>query len=426
MLVTSTNFGDPCVGFKNKQMMIQYQCLDFKTYNRVKSCTRNLSRKPICPILLNTTNLYFEQKWCEPTTMSINCNWGFVINIICSFYGIDPNFKCESGYYNGSPNICYSDSFLQVNSTCSGRQNCSLNGNPSFEKYLINACNGYTNTLYIKWECVLNVFHNNLKQIDDYKPKICLHNDTHAPTGQCSNISKYEPEFLISPNVSNFEYPIYEKVICNGGKVVIKCLNSYFIHIFSAYYGIQFKTQTSCIHQTTEVPTKCYFPSAFTKLSQTCDYKNECEINATSTFFNSTNLCHNSKQLVIQYQCISSYALNIISKCSSNNQIPLICPELNQNDSTIHQNTWCSISNGTIIIKCRQNQTIDVICSFYGHHPYIKECSIPKDSPICYFNSSYEIVKKTCNGLNSCSIQLSSMQSCCIGSKTFQIQWRCK
>jgi len=413
-------------------MLVQFQCLDSKTYDRLKSCTRNLTLKSICPISLNSTGLYFEQKWCEPTTMTINCGTGFLINIICSFYGIDPNLKCDSGFYSGSPTVCYSDSFSQVNSTCSGYQNCSINGNPSFKKYILNACDGYTSTLFVKWECVRQIIIDNNQAITmntENNNEYCLNDDSLLLLGNCSKISRYEPEFLTSTSLSNFDYPIFEKIICSGGKSVIKCLNSHIIRIFSAYYGIQMKTQTNCIQQSAnEVPTKCYYPSVYIKVSQICEFQNECEIKATSSFFNNTDICPTSKQFIVQYQCVKNYALrNAITKlgkCFKNNEIPLICPEHIQKDSQIHQNTYCSINDGSVNLNCQQNQTIEVICSFYGQHPSIKECTIQKETPVCYFDSVFKTIKKTCNGIQSCSIQLSSLQSC-IGLKIFHIKWKC-
>jgi hypothetical protein len=258
----------------------------------------------------------------------------------------------------------------------------------------------------------------------------CIYNNSHSLVGTCPTFSRYDPEFLTSATSSSFGFPIYEKLTCNGGKVVIKCLNSFAIHILSAYFGGQIKAQNaSCIQQSPEeILTKCFYPNAYTKVAQVCEHKNECELKATTNYFNNQDICPtHSKQLIIQYQCLSSNALNKIkNKCSLSNEINFVCPELTQKDLRVNRNTWCAVTNGSIIIKCKQNQTIDVNCSFYGLHPSIKQCSLPKNSPICYFDDSIRILKKACNGLQSCSIQFSSFADPCIGfDKIFHIQWQC-
>jgi hypothetical protein len=287
--------------------------------------------------------------------------------------------------------------------------------------------------LYVQWECVASklkspmITKTNNEQLDS-----CIYNSSYSLVGTCPTFSRYEPEFLTSPISSSFGFPIYEKLTCNRGKVVIKCLNSFVIHILSAYFGVQIKAQnTSCNNQQSleEILTKCFYPNAYTKIAQICEHKNECEIKATPYFFNTQDICPTyTKQLIVQYQCLSSSALNTIkNKCSLNNEMTFVCPEFSQKDHKVNQNTWCSVNNGSIIIKCKQNQTIDVNCSFYGLHPSIKECSTSKNSPICYFDNSIRILKKTCNGLQSCSIQFASFADPCVGlDKIFHIQWLCK
>lgn len=96
--ISVNNFGDPCSGF-NKQMFIQYQCLDRQTLNNINNCplvnnnnnnNKNLQLPSICPSVAEATRL----TWCEPSTMYISCPIGEVIEIICSFYGIDSVLTC--------------------------------------------------------------------------------------------------------------------------------------------------------------------------------------------------------------------------------------------------------------------------------------------------------------------------------------------
>ena len=329
----------------------------------------------------------------------------------------------------GSPTSCYFDSFTQVNFTCSGQSNCSINGNPSFEKMsnYQNACKGYSNMLYVQWECVPILKPNQtVKAVDS--TKICYQNDSYSPVGKCPSSSSFEPNFLPTSTLTSFNYPIYEKITCTGGKVVIKCLENFVIHIYSAYYGIQSKTLTNCIkHQSSEIPAKCYYPSIFRNISHMCDNRNECEIKATCSFFDTPDVCpHNAKQLFIQYQCVNSYALrNTISQCSANDQLPLICPS--SDDANLNQETWCSINNASIEIACQKNQTIEIVCAFYGLHPSIQKCALPIKTPICYFNSSLETTKSNCNDLSSCSFKYSDFMDPCVGfNKALFISWKCK
>ena len=131
ILVTTNYFGDPCLGVANKQLFIQFQCLDPANILALSNCPSN-SNFSVCSPLTNSTT-QFQKQWCEPTTMYINCTSGKVINILCAYYGIDTNYKCSGGFYTGAPDACYGlDSYTLVLSKCQGKTNCSFSGNPSF------------------------------------------------------------------------------------------------------------------------------------------------------------------------------------------------------------------------------------------------------------------------------------------------------
>ena len=36
----------------------------------------------------------------------IACGAGKVIKILCAYYGIDINYKCNGGFYTGAPDAC--------------------------------------------------------------------------------------------------------------------------------------------------------------------------------------------------------------------------------------------------------------------------------------------------------------------------------
>lgn len=140
ILVTTNNFGDPCFGVPNKQMMILYQCLDQTNLIQLKNCPQN-TKFSICPNLTASFS-QFQKQWCEPDTMNISCVNNLVINILCAYYGIDTNYKCNGGFYTGAPDACYGyDSYSLVHKNCQGKNNCSFNGYPSFS----------ANSTFINW-----------------------------------------------------------------------------------------------------------------------------------------------------------------------------------------------------------------------------------------------------------------------------------
>ena len=111
ILATTNNFGDPCLGVINKQMMVLYQCVDQSNLIELNKCPQNTSFS-ICPILANASSLQFQRQWCEPTIMNINCSNGYLINVLCAYYGIDTNYKCNGGFYTGAPDACKNINYI--------------------------------------------------------------------------------------------------------------------------------------------------------------------------------------------------------------------------------------------------------------------------------------------------------------------------
>lgn len=99
------NFGDPCPGALNSQMLLQYQCVDADALNKLSSCQLNQSVSTICPNVTGLANVY-QNFSCDPSsgssaaTVSASCPIGTTINITCAYYGIDLNYLCD-GYYDG-------------------------------------------------------------------------------------------------------------------------------------------------------------------------------------------------------------------------------------------------------------------------------------------------------------------------------------
>ncbi len=142
LTVSTDNFGDPCF-FQNKQLFIQYQCVDFEfSDKRLKCPETNSNYGKIC---INSTD-EFEKYWCEyDQNMVIDCGPIKKIQISCAFYGIDSHFQCNGGFYSGAPTVCYSassESNLRV--ICNGKNTCSL---PSYEWadfFGVDPCYGIT------------------------------------------------------------------------------------------------------------------------------------------------------------------------------------------------------------------------------------------------------------------------------------------
>jgi hypothetical protein len=55
-----------------------------------------------------------------------------------------------------------------------------------------------------------------------------------SPVGACPpSYSPYEPLFLSNSTVTNFNYPIYEQIVCYGGRLALVCPANLVIHIYS-------------------------------------------------------------------------------------------------------------------------------------------------------------------------------------------------
>ena len=250
------------------------------------------------------------------------------------------------------------------------------------------------------------------------------------PTGSCSlSSSPYEPTFFTNSTTTNFEYAITQSIVCESGKMALVCGSGYVIHVYSAYFGIQEQTQSLCAESVGEVPAKCYFPAVYSQIKNACEYQSACSLTATSASFSLSDPCPSySKQLFIQYQCVDILTLDsTISQCSGNKTVPLICPALSGNSSTLEA-TACDTSYAPMNLTCPREKTIKITCAFYGLHPsIIAACSLPTNVPVCYFSSSFTLVNSTCSGQQSCSITfLNSFADPCSGiDKALYVQYTC-
>jgi len=155
-------------------------------------------------------------------------------------------------------------------------------------------------------------------------------------------------------------------------------------------------------------------------------------ISANTVVFSDACPNYIQKQLLIQYQCVSSYGLNsTINQCNSvNSTAPLICPAVSSGVANSNSQTWCQGS--TMNITCNTNQTINIICAYYGLHPALSSScgisSLSPNIPVCYFKSSLTYVTTTCTNKTTCSMTVDSTNFAdpCDGqTKGLYVQWSC-
>ena len=96
---TVNYFGDPCVGVKNKHLMLQYQCLDQTSLLNLNRCPKVFKKFTVCPTLTNSFT-QFQRQWCEPARMIIACKADKKINILCAYYGIDTSYRCDIQFFS--------------------------------------------------------------------------------------------------------------------------------------------------------------------------------------------------------------------------------------------------------------------------------------------------------------------------------------
>ena len=443
VLVTVNNFGDPCLNY-NTQVLLQYQCMDYENVVQINNCPPKSNITTICPTITDPTII--SQNWCEPSVLSITCSPGNVIQIMCAFYGIDTSYKCPNGYYSGAPTLCYArNSYQTIFSTCNNKTTCLIAGNPTYLAAFsyVDPCYGFSKALYVQWKCVTRAVLNGLvtTTVKPTTPSLPYCPVNYRPNGTCPNIypSIYAPPFLNSTTYS-FDYPVYQLVVCQLSKVVLECQAGTVIHIYAAYFGIQYGTYTSCYAFSIEIPKMCYYPSAFNYIKNTCENYQNCLI--TGDVYDSTSQTGTFKsvcpvypsQLFIQYQCVDSYALNsTIGNCTTGDfTVPDICPKITSYsaNATVNETYWCDGS--TMTISCPlPTQLITIFCAYYGLHPSVTVCNVQSysDIPVCYFESSLSTVNATCSGTNSCSLDVSldtfSYDPCENLNKVLYVQWSC-
>lgn len=442
ILVTERVFGNPCLDLVSNQIMIQYQCIDTGSFNLVdESCSDRKKIPSNCPSLQHSNQS--EKFWCEPDTMRIECPNGQLINILCAFYGLDPNIKCKSTANSKDmpPTSCFSKSSMEmVKSQCNNQESCEFAGEISFEmdSGFVNPCPGYQNMLFVQWECLS--MDATSSSIDLTTTKSVEKTTLGALAATSMNVtcdlepefSTYEPKFITTSALTYFGYPIYQQLVCQGSRLILVCPSDLVIHVLAGYYGIQSATRSStCTSSNVEIPAKCYIPDAFEVINGTCEAKTTCQLKATSNALtNGEDFCPSyQKQLFIQYQCVNEQVLSTsIGKCSSGaKRVPGICKRPATNDTL--EATWCD--GATMSIVCPSSRTISIQCAFYGIHPSVDACNVQSlpSKPVCYYASSLPILRSICDDQPSCSLDSFSLtfnrDPCSGHEKALYVQWRC-
>lgn len=213
------------------------------------------------------------------------------------------------------------------------------------------------------------------------------------------------------------------------------------LHIYGAYYGIQWPTsENSCIQtrRDVEMPAVCFFPSTLDKLLTRCESNSSCLVEINRVAFGDPCPTY-TKQFFVQYQCIERTELTRIhASCPAPkskqhlDDMSYICSgrgsELGEGEQ---EKTWCS-HDPTMHIRCDSpGKTLEILCAFYGlNHKLATHCNVHNvnNAPVCYFHSSFDTVKVACENRTECELSnfKHTFADPCRGfDKALYVRWRC-
>jgi hypothetical protein len=190
----------------------------------------------------------------------------------------------------------------------------------------------------------------------------------------CPNNPIYQPSYLSTQTSYSYSSPIFQAITCYGGVLALTCPSGQLISIYSAYYGVQPDTSSYCtLSSNTQAPASCFATSSFTTVKTQCQGLNSCTIGASSYYlFNPCNAAFASQmQLFVQYQCVNSTMLTLLSSCTPNTAMTSACPS--SSDSSVQTKIWCSIASFTASpLKCTSaSQVLVIVCAMYGLDPNV-------------------------------------------------------
>ena len=165
--------------------------------------------------------------WCDTDPrMHIDCGPSRVIQMDCSFYGIDQSYKCPGGFYSGAPTVCYAlSSQHNLTAHCNGQQTCTLYPNEWADFFRTDPCYAKTKYIYAQWYCIgqettqASTEQTTMEYTTDYTSNLptCVVN--FPATGTCvdSSVSSvYTPVF--NSVQEYFGYPVYDLSVCSGSQ----------------------------------------------------------------------------------------------------------------------------------------------------------------------------------------------------------------
>ena len=99
-----------------------------------------------------------------------------------------------------------------------------------------------------------------------------------------------------------------------------------------------------------------------------------------------------------------------------------------------YEQVWCDESK--LKLDCSSsNQNITILCGYYGLHPsLISFCNFEISSnttgiPVCYFESSLNVLKTSCDNRMICEIDVKIdtfiVDPCVNMAKALYVQWKC-
>lgn len=196
----------------------------------------------------------------------------------------------------------------------------------------------------------------------------CISTTTLSPTQlvsqsyTCPTSTPYIPKFLTLTSSYSYGYPIYQGVTCLNSLLFLVCPTNQFIHVYAAYFGIQSQTISSCLSSlTASSPANCFNKAVFNTINSSCEYQSNCSIVATASQLGDP--CYgNSKQLMVQYQCVDYNTAVILNQCPINTNTSSACPALS--DPSIQTQFWCEPS--LMQITCSGGSVIQIMCAYYG------------------------------------------------------------
>lgn len=179
---------------------------------------------------------------------------------------------------------------------------------------------------------------------------------------------------------------VFEQRECEHNTLSIKCPAGTTIKIKSASYGRTHGPEV-CPHSATS-NRNCHAATSVSIVKASCEGKQSCKVAAKNHIFGDP--CGGTfKYLTASYECMAPEPIPTMGK------------------SKVYEVLKCEHS--TISMKCPVGSTIDVIRASYGRTHGPQTCPHPATSNRnCHASTSVAVVKRSCQGKNSCTVRASN------------------